>query len=175
MENLVYFGGRGLVLIRNPLRAILSAYQHYKNGVHSGSEVQLRNNILEALENRDKKIDYEDFEKFAFNHLNSWRDIILDWIILGKQVLVVYFEDFLENKFSQMEKVFDFLKISRDEERMKCLQYATIDFYRRKNDYAKEIRFSNNLKRKANEIVKEVDKILKRVGHPSLPNSYLNS
>ena len=30
LENLVYFGGQGIVLIRNPYKAILSAYQHLR-------------------------------------------------------------------------------------------------------------------------------------------------
>ena len=174
MENLVYFGGRGILLIRNPYRAILSAYQHLRNGVHSGSDVQLRNNILEALENIDKKIDKEDFERFALKQIISWRDIILDWVILGEKVLVVYFEDFVQNKIEQMEKVFDFLKISMEKERMKCVKFATLDFYRRRNNFGKEVKISKNLKKKILKIIKEVNKILKIFGHSSLPLSYSN-
>ena len=85
------------------------------NGVHFGSDVQLRNNIVEALENRNKKIGTDDFEKFALNQINKWRDIILDWVILGREVLVVYFEDFVKNKTNQMEKILDFFKKSRQD------------------------------------------------------------
>ena len=174
LENLVYFGGQGIVLIRNPYKAILSAYQHLRNGVHSGSDVQLRNNILEALENRDKTIDKEDFEKFAIKQIISWRDIILDWVILGGKVLVVYFEDFVKNKTGQIEKVLDFLKIPKEKERMKCVKFATLDFYRRRNNYAKEHKISKYLKKKILKIVNEVDTILKIFGHSSLPLTYLN-
>ena len=161
-------------MVRHPYRALLSAYQHLMNGVHSGSDVQLRNNIVEALENRDKKIDKDDFEKFALDQINSWRDIILDWVILGKEVLVVYFEDFVQNKAKQMERVYDFLKISKNQERMNCVKFATLDFYRRRNKYGNDLKISKNLKKKVTKIVKEVDKILKKFGHSSLPLSYLN-
>ena len=160
-------------MIRNPYRAILSAYQHQMNGVHSGSDVQLRNNIVEALENRNKKIDTEDFEKFAFNQINKWRDIILDWVILGREVLVVYFEDFVKNKTNQMEKVLDFLKVSKNLDRINCLRFATLDFYRRRNNYGLELKISKNLTKKVIKVTKEVDTILKKFGHSSLPLSYL--
>ena len=174
LENLVYFGGRGILLIRHPLLAMLSAYQHLMHGVHSGTEVQLRNNIMDALENqdRDKEIDQEDFERFALHQIKCWGDIILDWLILGKKVLVVYFEDFVRNKIDQMKKVFDFLMISIDQERMNCVKYAAIDFYKRRNSFGKEVKISKKLKKKIFKMIKKVDHILKIFGHSSLPTSY---
>ena len=43
------------MLIRNPYRAILSAYKHQVFGVHSGSEIRLRLNILEALDMEERQ------------------------------------------------------------------------------------------------------------------------
>ena len=73
-----------------------------------------------------------------------------------------------------MERVYDFLKISENQERMNCVKFATLDFYRRRNKYGNDLKISNNLKKKVTKIVKEVDKILKKFGHSSLPLSYLN-
>ena len=160
-------------MIRNPYRAILSAYQHQMNGVHFGSDVQLRNNIVEALENRNKKIGTDDFEKFALNQINKWRDIILDWVILGREVLVVYFEDFVKNKTNQMEKILDFLKVSKNLDRINCVKFATLDFYRRRNNYGLDLKISMDLRKKVIKVAKEVDTILKKFGQSSFPLSYL--
>ena len=160
-------------MIRNPYRAILSAYQHQMNGVHFGSDVQLRNNIVEALENRNKKIGTDDFEKFALNQINKWRDIILDWVILGREVLVVYFEDFVKNKTNQMEKILDFLKVSKNLDRINCVKFATLDFYRRRNNYGLDLKISMDLIKKVIKVAKEVYTILKKFGQSSFPLSYL--
>ena len=143
------------------------------NGVHFGSDVQLRNNIVEALENRNKKIGTDDFEKFALNQINKWRDIILDWVILGREVLVVYFEDFVKNKTNQMEKILDFLKVSKNLDRINCVKFATLDFYRRRNNYGLDLKISMDLRKKVIKVAKEVDTILKKFGQSSFPLSYL--
>ena len=162
----------------NVFHALLTYVECLPSSSNSKTESPLLNSLARhatlALENRDKKIDKDDFEKFALDQINSWRDTILDWIILGKEVQVVYFEDFVQNKIEQMEKVFDFLKISKEKERMKCVKFATLDFYRRRNNFGKELKISKNLKKKILKIIKEVNKILKIFGYSSLPLSYLN-
>ena len=71
-------------------------------------------------------------------------------------------------------EVLDFLKIPKEKERMKCVKFATLDFYRRRNNYAKEHKISKYLKKKILKIANEVDTILKIFGHSSLPLTYLN-
>ena len=53
------------MLIRNPYRAILSAYKHQVFGVHSGSEIRLRLNILEALDMEERQQERIDPAHFA--------------------------------------------------------------------------------------------------------------
>ena len=38
MDSILYYNGRGILLIRNPYRAILSWYKHLYLGVHSDTD-----------------------------------------------------------------------------------------------------------------------------------------
>ena len=97
---MVHFNGKGILLIRNPFKAILSAFRHIHFGAHSDSEIKTRINVLGALQSKqdkNKKINVEHFEMYALSHIKLWREIIEHWITLG-EVLVVHFEDVVDDK-----------------------------------------------------------------------------
>ena len=51
-ENILSFNGKGILLIRNPFKAIQSWYRHLQNGVHSDT-------------------DYKDQEKGTMSKMSS--------------------------------------------------------------------------------------------------------
>ena len=83
--NIVHFNGKGILLIRNPFKAILSAFRHIHFGAHSDSEIKTRMIVLGALQSKqdeNKRINVEHFEKFGLSHIKLWREIIEHWIKL---------------------------------------------------------------------------------------------
>ena len=138
-------------------------------GVHSGSEIRLRTNLLAALSTRERQhenIDKEHFARFALEQLDMWRNIIMDWVVLGTEVLVVHYEDFLEDKIGQLRKIIKFLGLTEDTRRLQCVQFASLEFYKRPRTNLKEKLFSDQLKSQFYKVVEEVNIILKRHGHP---------
>ena len=61
---------------------ILSSYRHKMFGVHSRTDVQLRLGIMDALKNpvNDNFENDEQFEIFSLQHLEHWKNIIIDWM-----------------------------------------------------------------------------------------------
>ena len=159
-------------MIRNPYRALLSAYKHRKYGVHSGTESELRINILGALEQQEKRISFAELESFSLEQIENWRDIIVDWVSLGK-VLVVFYENLVKEKMSELKRIFAFLEIPIIEWRFHCISHAPLDFYKRQNQVQlKKQLFSEKLNRKISATVNELNNILTSYGHESLPTSY---
>ena len=70
LENLVYFQGSGILLIRNPFKAILSYYRHGVFGFHSGSKFS--SDVQKNKENIGM-FYIPLFEKFAEKQISKWR------------------------------------------------------------------------------------------------------
>ena len=157
------------MLIRNPYRAILSAYKHHVFGVHSGTDIRLRLNIMEALdmaERHHERIDPAHFARFALEHLEVWRDTIMDWVVVGgSKVMVVHYEDFLQDKMVQLRAVIGHLDIKLDSRRLQCVEFAHLEFYKRRSVQSMKHIFTKKLKDKFNKAIEEVNDILSRFGH----------
>ena len=163
-------------MIRNPFNAIVSTYRHIRFGVHSNSDILTRINIVSALrlkKDETKKININDFETFAIKHIMIWRNIIEDWIKLG-EVLVVHFEDVVEDKVSEVERILGFLNIPLDTRRIECMKYANLDFYRRNSPKLQQNLFSEKLSNLFKNNVERVNDLLHKFGHRKIPyNKYL--
>ena len=170
---MIYFGGRAVLLIRNPLRAILSAYKHKLNGVHSGTEAIMRNNLGRLINKpAENIIRISQLENFALEQIENWKNIIKDWVTVG-QVIVVFFEDVEEDKVRELTRIFQFLDLPVNENRLNCIRNAPIDLYKRKTSaYPEMSMFSENLKDKIASTIDQVNAILKVFGHQQLPAHY---
>ena len=136
LDNIIYFQGKGILLIRNPFDAILSAFKHKKFGTHSSSEVAFKTNILKSLNfqnNVNIKIDVNEFDRVAKEFINIWREIVEQWVELG-EVLVVHYEDVVDDKVAEVERILRYLEFIPDKRRMECMEYASLDFYKRQSD-----------------------------------------
>jgi hypothetical protein len=169
--NIVHFNGKGILLIRNPFKAILSAFRHKHFGAHSDSEIKTRINVLGALQSKqdeNKRINVDHFEKFALSHIKLWREIIEHWVTLG-EVLVVHFEDVVDDKVNEVERVLGFLHIALDKRRMECMKYANLDFYRRRSKMVEQNLFSKQLASVFKKNIHIVNDLLVQFGHRAIP------
>ena len=155
-------------MIRNPFRAILSWFRHNEIGPHSTSEISsLAYGSRERTE--DQSVFYTDkFEKFALENIDKWTTLIEDWVILG-DVLVVHFENVVSDRMAEIERILEFLKIKKNEERLACLKYCNVDMYKRKSTKFSQSPFTDNLKTTINKSIAKVNKMLLKYGHSGIP------
>ena len=112
-----------------------------------------------------ENIDLEHFGKFAVEHLEIWRDIITDWVVVGTEVLVLHYEDFLQDKMKEVRELVDYLSLGQDTRRLQCVHFASLDFYKRKTSQGKKNMFTKELASKFNKVIEDVNQILQKHGH----------
>ena len=171
--NIVYFNGKGILLVRNPFRAVLSAFRHNKFGVHANSDYGLKKDIVSALMYQGQgrnRINIAEFEQAALKHIVIWREIVENWVKLG-EVLVVHYEDVVDDKVAEVERILGFLKLTPDKRRIDCMRYATLDFYKRHSGGGGALLYSKELSRVFRENIERVDKLLIQYGHRGIPYS----
>ena len=124
--------------------------------------------ILNADKNK-VHLSFYNFERFTLENLNIWKTTIEDWITVG-EVHVVHYENVLEERMMEIEKILQFLQITIQEWRLSCVKYCSMDMYLRKNGTQSESSpFSNWLKVHVWETILEVNDMLINHGHESLP------
>ena len=113
-------------------------------------------------------INVKGFEKFALSHIKLWREIIEHWIKLG-EVLVVHFEDVVDDKVYEVERVLGFLHTALDKRRMECMKYASLNFYRRRSKIRQQSLFSEQISSIFIKNIDIVNDLLVQFGHRWLP------
>ena len=157
---MLYFHGRGILLIRNPFSAILSMFRHIHFGFHSSSDIALKEDILSVFSAENLNLYFtKKFRKFAAKSIQKWRNIIDDWVILG-DVIIVHHEDFLSDKMEQMERILKFLRVEPDQQRLSCLKFSTVDMFRRKSRALPENPFSGTLSSTIRQHINQVNYLL---------------
>ena len=171
--NIVYFNGKGILLIRNPFKCVLSAFRHEKFGVHANSEYGLKVDIMSALRYQGddrNRINITEFEEAALGLVNIWREIVENWVKLG-EVLVVHYEDVVSDKVTEVERMLRYLNISPDKNRLECVKYASLDFYKRHSHGGGEQFYRPQLATVFRENIAMVDELLLQYGHRGIPYS----
>ncbi len=49
--------------------------------------------------------------------LRIWKDVIFDWLAVSPRLLVVHYENVIENPIMELERIHDFLRIPMDKVR----------------------------------------------------------
>ena len=157
-------------MIINPFQSILSWFKHNDVGIHSHSEIsELSYKHKEKKE--DPSIFYtKQFERFALENIEIWRKMIEDWVIIG-DILVVHFEDVVRHRMREIERILDFLKIEKNEDKQACLKYCNVDMYKRKPMKLERSPYTAKLRSIIYDSVKKVDSILVEFGHSGIPYS----
>ena len=123
---------------------------------------------LQSKQDENKMINVEHFETFALRHINLWREIIEHWITLG-EVLVVHFEDVVDDKVFEVERVLGFLNTALDKRRMECMKYASLDFYRLRSKMVEQNLYAEKLSSMFKKNIHIANDLLLQFGHRGIP------
>ena len=121
MDHINMFGGRAVVVIRNPFKAILSYWNYISTKSHTASA-------------NKTSFSSQKFKDFAFVGINRWYEIISDWLKYGTEVYFVFYENLKENPVAEIRTLFDHLGVELDENRLNCIEkHLTGSFERTKH------------------------------------------
>ena len=79
MKHIQQFGGRGVLVIRNPYKAFISHWNYFKTGS------QTKSAALESL-------DSEEFKDFVIDQADKWLEVNQDWLRLSTSCHVIFYE-----------------------------------------------------------------------------------
>ena len=154
MKNIRNFSGRAILLIRNPVDAIRSWWNHNKD-------------VTE--EPIDQDIDTPRFTRFVEAELDRWRDTALDWILLADHLLVVHYEDLLADPLLQLKRIRTFLKLKEDKLRTKCVERSTFTAFKRVKKQNVKVKMNKMLKDKIIQDIWEIQNLLEHMGKKKMP------
>ena len=117
-DHIQTFQGRAVLVIRNPYKAILSYWNFFNTKSHTSV---IGENSFESLK----------FKDFVFTGASRWFELIDDWIIMGKDVYFIFYEDLAQDPVKEMRKLMAYLGLPVDEGRLSCIsQHLSGSFHR---------------------------------------------
>ena len=86
-------------------------------------------------------------------------------------ILVVHYENILQDRITELKKILRFLGVEIDETRMKCVKYCKNDMYKRKVTTADQSSppYTDFLRKEVNRSIQYIDGLLLEFKHGSLP------
>ena len=104
MSNIQHFKGRAVLIIRNPFAALVSSWRHV-----------MKDNSIDP----SHQAYYDYFQRYALSEVKVWREIAIDWLLVGKEVIFLHYEDISMDATEQLERVLNFLNLKASEDRLK--------------------------------------------------------
>eukprot|EP00090_Calanus_glacialis_P010224 TRINITY_DN18603_c0_g1_i1.p1 TRINITY_DN18603_c0_g1~~TRINITY_DN18603_c0_g1_i1.p1 ORF type:complete len:584 (-),score=121.65 TRINITY_DN18603_c0_g1_i1:74-1825(-) len=153
MQNVVYFSGGGVLLIRNPYDAIRSSWNHFQ----------------EYEGDIDVDVGTPKFQSFALNEAQKWIDLIVDWVLLSPRLVVVHYEMLKINQEREVRRIMKFFGIKQNEDRFMCLENQRFEWWKRTKKVLKKNPYSESVNLKFKEIIEITQKLLKEYHHEPLP------
>ncbi|XP_066959269.1 uncharacterized protein [Macrobrachium rosenbergii] len=107
LNHLEQFGRKGVVVIRNPFKALIS-HRHLDTGGHTGYA---------------PKAHFLGKGWAEFVHLKArlWRDFYVDWLTLSDDLHLTFYERVREDPVGEMRRILAHLDLPRDEGRLACV------------------------------------------------------
>ncbi|XP_039267205.2 sialate:O-sulfotransferase 2-like [Styela clava] len=156
-----------VLLIRNPYDATLAEFVRRKTLNHTGV---VDNDIFRT----------PDFKRFASNRPDYWfgtTNVVLKTFM--EKVVVVYFEDLVNNTIEEIRRVVEFLPkdiVGPDKEsferRFMCMDLDLIGKFRRPPRKLNFDPFDALVRNEFDKKIREMNDLLLEHNHPSLPDSY---
>ena len=86
-------------------------------------------------------------------------------------ILVVHYENILQDRITELTKILSFLGVEIDETRMKCVKFCKNDMYKRKVTTADQSSppYTDFLRKEVNRSIEYIDGLLLEFNHGSLP------
>lgn len=100
--------------IRNPYEAVISWWNHLRSEDAAGKGLEV-NELKKSLQS-------EQFCRFAKAEATIWTLMNLDVITLSVEVLVVQYEDMIDDNFGMLEKVMAYLGVPEHKSRTECVK-----------------------------------------------------
>ena len=120
-------------------------------------------------EGEDKNIYTDAFQDFASKEADRWFEVVRNWLILGQQVHVVFYEELVNNLEIELKNIVLFLKLKIDHERFGCIMKSKFESNKRKKSKLLTNPFSNANILKINNILNMTNDLLTNQGHKTLP------
>ena len=117
----------------------------------------------------DRNIYTGAFQQFASKEADRWFEVIRNWLILGQQVHVVYYEELINSLETELKKLVLFLKLKIDHERFKCILKSKFESNKRKKKKLHRNPFSNENILKIQKIMNITNDLLINQGFKALP------
>ncbi|XP_069188326.1 sialate:O-sulfotransferase 1-like isoform X2 [Procambarus clarkii] len=151
------FNGTGVLLLRNPYRAIIS-YHNFLFGGHTG---------YAPISNYRRK----DWGAFVQLQARSWLEVAITWITQARVLQVLHYEHLKEDPAQHLLNVLDFFGFPCDLLRLQCLQSLENWSFKRAEVFIPETLeiFSETVRDKVDRAVRYVDYLLKQHHQPPLP------
>ena len=110
----------------------------------------------------------KEFDNFLLREALRWLEVIEDWIIFGREVHFIFYENFVEDPLKETRKLVKYLKLPIDEDRFSCLSKATTGLFLRTGHQPK-IPFTLDQHRIIRMMIRQADKIVKDHNNEGLP------
>lgn len=117
------YGGRAVLNVRDPHESIIAWWNHNLAGSAFSLGID-KEELVESLRTRE-------FCSFAQSEVEIWRELALDWILLGEDVMVMHHEVFKLDAVGELKRLLAFLKIPPDGKRLSCLEKHPLNFWNR--------------------------------------------
>ncbi|XP_076054693.1 uncharacterized protein LOC143033305 isoform X2 [Oratosquilla oratoria] len=151
------FNGTGILIIRNPYRAILS-HHNFIFGGHTG---------FAPVSNYRRK----DWDSFVHLQTKSWLELALNWTLNADNLLVVFYEDIMDDPAKEMRRVLNFRGLPVSLHRLQCLKNHTKGNFKRNEKFLPEGLevFSAPIRSKVDRAIRYLSRRLIERGHGGLP------
>jgi len=156
ITHMKYFNKKGILLIRDPYRAILSYFQLLQTSEHTGTI-------------NKESFKYSKFRKFVKNAIKSWYQIIEDWVLHADMCHIVYFEDILSSTKEELKKIVEILGLNVDEKRLKCLEHNQQNKLKRKKLERDFNPFRGELAELIDSYIDKANVLVKKINSEGLP------
>ena len=119
---------------------------------------------------KTRLLHYNNFERFVLENIHIWTTVIEDWVRVG-DILVVHYENILEDRTTELKKILNFLDVEVNETRIKCVEYCKNDMYKRKVTTINQSSppYTDFLRKEIDKSMQYIDDLLVEFEHESLP------
>ena len=145
-----------MVVVRNPYRAIISYWNWEKTGGHHTKVV------------KENTYNTREFRDFVFTGIYRWFELIDDWIIFGKDLYFVFYEDLKENPVEEIRKILLNLDLEMDEGRLSCFSHHLAGSFHRVSNETKNP-FTEEHQLMISSVLEKVDRMLQNVLDRNMP------
>lgn len=158
LDHIYEFGGRAILLIRNPYESILAHWNHVLAG-----ELELDREYLSTLHS-------PQFVEFAKIEIKLWLEILFDWIPISPNLMVLHFEDFKKDMAKELLRVSEFFRLEPDLERLRCVSSLENTTWRRnKRPKVRMTHFPPEIVALFDETIDQARILLQAYGFEDLP------